>query len=102
MGFLSQMKIILFFQKEFKKNMTSTVSVADPHPGSESFDPWIPNYSFESVMTIFWVKSYRFLCKLAQIFFLHRSKIKKSFNFVIFVDTQKIGQLIFFSGIWDG
>jgi len=40
-------------------------------------------------MNIFWAKSYKILCKLAQIFFLHQFKNKIIFNFVIFLATIK-------------
>ncbi len=44
---------------------------------------------FESLVTIFWVKSSIILWKLAQIFFCSISKTKIIYNFVKFVDTKK-------------
>jgi hypothetical protein len=77
-------------------------SVADPGPGSGASltpDPGsrIPNlYFFESLTTIFWLKSYIILCKLAHIFYFASSKIKQ-YNFVIFVATKKGRTTNFFS-----
>jgi hypothetical protein len=66
------------------------------------FDPWIrdpgigffripdlgsPTHIFESLVTIFWVKSSIIFRKLAQIFFLQHFKTKIIFNFVKFVAT---------------
>ncbi len=42
----------------------------------EEADPGSQTHIFESLMTIFWVKSSIILCKLAQIFFFASSKIK--------------------------
>ena len=51
----------------------------DPESGISFFripDPNFPNHSFESLMTIFWVKSSIILWKLGQIFFFNTSKLK--------------------------
>jgi hypothetical protein len=66
-----------------KKQGHLTVSVQDPvsgaflTPGSEIGFSGSRISDLENLMTIFGTKSYRTLCKLAQIFFLHASsKIK--------------------------
>jgi hypothetical protein len=74
-------------------------SVADPYPGSGAFltlDPGsgigffrIPDlgsqtHIFESLVTIFWVKSY---LKIGPKFFLLHFKTKVNFNFVKYVAT---------------
>jgi hypothetical protein len=46
-------------------------------------------------MTVFWVKSSKILCKLAQIFFFTCSKKENIFNFVLFMDTKKVEQIVF-------
>jgi hypothetical protein len=66
-------------------------SVADPYPGSGAFltpgsgirnrfflDPGLGSQThiFDSLETIFWVKSSKILWKLAQIFFFSTSKLK--------------------------
>jgi hypothetical protein len=66
-----------------------TSSVADPDPGSGAFitpgsgirnsffpDLGSQSHIFESLLTIFWVKSYLILWKLAQIISFSMSKIK--------------------------
>ncbi len=64
-------------------------NVADPDPGSGAFltpgsgtrnrffpDPGSQTHTFESLVTIFWLKSSIILWKLAQIFFFSASKLK--------------------------
>ncbi len=84
----AQQKSLRGGQKEHVRYWTS---VADPDPGSGAFltprslirnrfwpDPGsrIPDHIFESLETIFWVKSSIILWKLAQIFFFGLPKIK--------------------------
>jgi hypothetical protein len=97
--------------KQFEK-----ISVADPDPGSGIYiknylAPYgylkVPKHKiFSSVfcnvvdpdpglVTNFWVKSSIVLWNLAQILFEHL-KTKIIFNFVKFVATKKVWQLIFF------
>jgi hypothetical protein len=77
-------------------------SVADPDPGSGAFWPLDPGSGMgffripdpnpiflESLVTIFWVKSFKILWKLAQIFFLQHFKNKIIYNFVKFVGIKK-------------
>ncbi len=53
-------------------------SVADPDPGSGAFlTPGSQNHIFESLMTIFWIKSSIILWKAAQIFFFSNSNTKQ-------------------------
>ncbi len=47
-----------------------------PDPGSRIPDPGSQTHTFESLVTIFWVKSSIILSKLAQIFFFSTSKLK--------------------------
>ncbi len=65
--------------------------LADPDPGSGAFlTSGSQTHNFESLITIFWVKSSIILRKLAQIFFLHHFKNKIIFNYVKFVATKKV------------
>ncbi len=77
-------------------------SVADPDPGSGAFltpgfgirtgffpDPGSQDHIFKSFLTIFLVKSFLSLWKLAKIFFLQHFKTKIIYNFVKFVATLK-------------
>jgi hypothetical protein len=65
-------------------------SVADSDPGSgidffRISDPGSQTYRyFWELSDNFWVKSFRILCKLAQIFLLHLFKDKIIFNFLSF------------------
>jgi hypothetical protein len=65
-------------------------------PGSRIPDSESQTHIFESLMTIFGVKSSLFLCKSAQFSFFYSSIIRVIFNFVIFVATKiKVWQQIF-------
>ncbi len=47
-----------------------------PDPGSQISDPGSQTHIFESLVQIFWVKSYIILWKLAKIFFFSISQLK--------------------------
>jgi hypothetical protein len=66
-----------------------------PYPGSR--DSGYQTHVFESLVIIFWTKSTKILCKLAQTFLLYRYPIQRLIimNFFIFVSTKKVGQQIF-------
>jgi hypothetical protein len=87
------------------KNVINQCCVSDPVPGSgiRIFFFRIPDigseiHIFESLVTIYWVKSIMILGELPQIFVLYLFKNKIIFNLVmIFVATKKVGkQHIFF------
>ncbi len=104
-----------FEEKKYSRNFSCPSSVADPDPGSGAFltpgsgirDRFfrIPDlgsqiHIFESLVTIFWVKSSIILWKLAQIFFFITSKLNL---FAILWNLwlhKKLWQQIFFTPLF--
>ncbi len=66
-------KVCPFFSVRIR--IWDLVSFCPLDPGSRIGFFWIPNPYFESLVTIFWVKSSIILCKLAKKIFLTSSKI---------------------------
>jgi hypothetical protein len=58
-----------------------------PDPGSRISDPGFQTHSFESLVTIFWVKNAYYSLKIGPNFFLQQFKTKIISNFVKFVAT---------------